>query len=100
MGKSYKKNPIHGYTCKNSEKVDKRHLHRRSRKNLRQDLTKKVFYEEEYDLTGEDIEIENAKLIGNPWWMSKDGKNRNLMAQPKNMSDDEFDDLVTNVRRK
>lgn len=75
MGKSYKKYPVYG-NCDGSEKMDKRHANRRSRKNIKQQLRSKVFEEQDYEISADDFD---EKKFSNPCYFKKDGKNKHLL---------------------
>ncbi len=62
MSRSFKKSPVSGWTCKESEKFDKQKYNRRLRKKNRTELKK-----------GSEI-FSNKKEIIDIWNMSKDGK--------------------------
>lgn len=64
MGKSYKKNPISGITCVDSEKEFKQIEHRRERRAVKSLLKNKI------------ENLPHKKKFGNPWNGTKDGKNR------------------------
>lgn len=63
MGKSYRKTPISGITCSESEKDDKKAWHRRHRRKEAEALRA-----EDYD------NVPDIKEVSNPWTMAKDGK--------------------------
>lgn len=90
MGKSYKKYPIVG-NLNDSDQPYKRQSHRRSRKNSKQALREKVFFEEDYDILGEDFE---NKDYGNVYYSMKDGKTKRFL------SDDYNDEDLTKYYRK
>lgn len=64
MGKSYRKTPIIGNTCKNSEKWDKCKANRKFRKTTKQALKKENLNLLPYQMNE----------IYNVWSMAKDGK--------------------------
>lgn len=70
MGKSYKKFPAYGNAA-DTDKPYKRQSNRRSRKNSKQKLREKIFFENDYDISGEDLENKN---FGNEYFSMKDGK--------------------------
>ena len=74
MSRSRRTTPIAGNTCASSEKYDKRVASRRSRRVNREIL--KEF--------GDDSLLKDRKETGDPWVMSKDGKQ---FFDPENPSD-------------
>ena len=64
MSRSQKTTPIAGNTCAASEKHDKRVANKRDRRVNREIL----------DGTHDDSFLKNRKITGDPWVMSKDGK--------------------------
>jgi hypothetical protein len=70
MGKSYRKNPICGITCTESEKQDKRLCNRKLRRNNK----RKIAPLDEEDIEGLIFDTKDDAM--NIWAMGKDGKQR------------------------